>query len=162
MPRPPRADEAGGLYHALNRGNARARIFRKEADYEAFERILAEGLERYEVQLYCFQLMPSHWHLVLRPNRDGEMSRFLRWITATHTMRYHAHYHTSGEGHVYQGRFKSFPIQDDGHFLAACRYVERYAQPMVDLLWTLVLFFGAETLLNRSEQTRPACASTNR
>ena len=127
MPRPPRADEAGGLYHALNRGNSRAQIFRKEADYEAFERILAEGLARYEVQLYCFELMPSHWHLVLRPNRDGEMSRFVRWITATHTMRYHAHYHTSGEGHVYQGRFKSFPIQDDGHFLAVCRYVERNA-----------------------------------
>ncbi len=86
MPRPPRADEAGGLYHALNRGNSRARIFRKEADYEAFERILAQGLERYEVPLYCFQLMPSHWHLVLRPNRDGEMRRFLPWAAATHTM----------------------------------------------------------------------------
>ena len=42
-------------------------------------------------------------------------------------MRYHAHYHTSGEGHVYQGRFKSFPIQDDEHFLTVCRYVERNA-----------------------------------
>ena len=127
MPRPPRADEAGALYHVLNRANARAQIFRKEADYEAFERVLSEGLERYEVELFCFQLMPNHWHLVLRPNRDGEMSRFLRWITATHTMRYHAHYHTSGAGHVYQGRFKSFPVQDDAIFLAVCRYVERNA-----------------------------------
>jgi len=127
MPRPPRADEAGALYHVLNRANARAQIFRKEADYEAFERVLSEGLERYEVELFCFQLMPNHWHLVLRPNRDGEMSRFLRWITATHTMRYHAHYHTSGAGHVYQGRFKSFPVQDDANFLAVCRYVERNA-----------------------------------
>jgi REP-associated tyrosine transposase len=127
MPRPPRADEAGGLYHVLNRANARARFFRKDADYEAFERVLAEGLERYQVELFCFELMPNHWHLVLRPNEDGEMSRFLRWITATHTMRYRAHYHTSGEGHVYQGRFKSFPIQDDEHFLVVCRYVERNA-----------------------------------
>ena len=127
MPRPTRADEAGGLYHALNRGNSRARVFRKQADYVAFERILAEGLTRYEVQLFCYQLMPNHWHLVLRPNREGEMSRFMRWITATHTMRYHAHYHTSGEGHVYQGRFKSFPVQDDSHFLTVCRYVERNA-----------------------------------
>ncbi|OHB76353.1 MAG: hypothetical protein A2W31_02320 [Planctomycetes bacterium RBG_16_64_10] len=124
MPRPPRADEAGGLYHALNRGNARESIFQKEADYEAFANILAAGLARYEVLLYSFQLMPNHWHLVLRPNRNGAMSRFLRWITATHTMRYHAHYHTSGAGHVYQGRFKSFPIQGDGHFLTVCRYVE--------------------------------------
>ena len=127
MPRTPRADEAGGLYHALNRGNSRAAIFRKEADYEAFERILSEGLARYPVQLFCYQLMPNHWHLVLRPTQDGEMSRFLRWVTATHTMRYHAHYHTSGTGHVYQGRFKSFPIQDDAHFLTVCRYVERNA-----------------------------------
>ena len=127
MPRPPRADEAGGLYHALNRGNSRAQIFHKEADYEAFERILAEGLERYDVQCFCDQLLPNHWHLVLRPNRDGEMIRFLRWVMATPTMRYHAYYHTSGEGHVYQGRFKSFPVQDDGHFLTVCRDIERNA-----------------------------------
>ena len=127
MPRPPRADEAGGLYHALNRGNARATIFHKEADFEAFERILAEGLERYDVQLFAFQLMPNHWHLVLRPNQAGEMSRFVRWVTATHTMRYHAHYHSCGEGHVYQGRFKSFPVQQDAHFFTVCRYVEHNA-----------------------------------
>ena len=125
MPRRPRADEAGGLYHALNRGNARRAIFRKDADYEAFERILAAGIERYRVSLFAYVLMPNHWHLVLRPHADGQMSALLRWVTATHTMRYHAHYHTSGQGHVYQGRFKSFPIQGDGHFLAVCRYVER-------------------------------------
>ena len=127
MPRAPRADEAGGLYHALNRGNSRARIFRKDADYEAFERILGEGLARHPVRLFCYQLMPNHWHMVLRPTQDGEMSRFLRWVTATHTMRHHAHCRTSGTGHVYQGRFKSFPVQDDSHFLTVCRYVERNA-----------------------------------
>jgi putative transposase len=127
MPRPPRADEAAGLYHALNRGNGRAKIFHKEADYQAFEQILGEGLERYDVQLFCYQLMPNHWHLVLRPNADGEMGQFLRWTTATHTMRYHSHHHTSGEGHVYQGRFRSFPVKNDAHFLTVCRYVERNA-----------------------------------
>ena len=127
MPRPPRANEAGGIYHVLNRGNARSTIFHKDDDYDAFERILAQGLERYDVELFSFQLMPNHWHLLIRPRIDGEMSRFMRWITATHTMRYHAHYHSSGEGHVYQGRFKSFPIQDDDPFLTVCRYVERNA-----------------------------------
>ncbi len=127
MPRPKRADEAGAIYHALNRGNARATIFHKDADYEAFERILAEGLDQYPARLICYQLMPNHWHLVVQPTEDGGMSNFLRWVTATHTMRYHAHYHTSGEGHVYQGRFKSFPIQDDDHFFVVCRYVERNA-----------------------------------
>jgi len=125
MPRTTRADEAGGVYHALNRGNARLRIFRKEADYEAFECILADGLARYGIRLYSYVLMPNHWHMILRPNRDGGMGEFLRWVTVTHTMRYHAHYHTSGHGHVYQGRFKSFPIQDDAHFVTVCRYAER-------------------------------------
>ena len=127
MPRPPRADETGGIYHALNRGNSRADIFHKEADFDAFERIMAEGLDRYQIKLFSYQLMNNHWHLVLSPEMDGEMSRFMRWISATHTMRYHAHYRSSGEGHVYQGRFKSFPIQDDTHFLTVCRYVERNA-----------------------------------
>ncbi|MCO6455364.1 MAG: transposase [Pirellulaceae bacterium] len=127
MPRPKRADEAGGIYHALNRGNARAAIFKKEADYDAFEQILAEGLERYPCRVLSYQLMPNHWHFVLQPTEDGGMSSLLRWVTLTHTQRYHAHYGTSGQGHVYQGRFKSFPIQDDDHFFVVARYVERNA-----------------------------------
>ena len=127
MPRPPRADEAGGLYHALNRGNLRATIFHKDEDYKAFERILYEGLQIHQVELFSFQLMPNHYHLVLRPLVDGEMSRFMGWVGGTHTMRYHSHYHTSGMGHVYQQRDKSFPIQDDEHFFVVCRYVERNA-----------------------------------
>ena len=127
MPRAPRADEAGGLYHALNRGNMRATIFHKEEDYAAFESVLREGLDLHQIELFSYQLMPNHYHLVLRPAVDGEMSRFMGWIGGTHTMRYHAHYHTSGMGHLYQQRYKSFPIQDDEHFLVVCRYVERNA-----------------------------------
>ena len=127
MPRPKRADEAHCIYHALNRGNAKSTIFKKDADFHAFERILAEGLERYPCQILAYQLMSNHWHFVLRPTEDGGMSNFLRWVTLTHTQRYHAHYGTSGEGHVYQGRFKSFPVQEDDHFLVVCRYVERNA-----------------------------------
>ncbi|QDT60556.1 Transposase IS200 like protein [Stieleria bergensis] len=127
MPRPKRADEANCLYHALNRGNAKSEIFKKDADYNAFERILAEGLERYPCQILAYQLMSNHWHFVLRPTENGGMSNFLRWVTLTHTQRYHAHYQTSGQGHVYQGRFKSFPIQDDDHFFVVARYVERNA-----------------------------------
>jgi len=60
MPRSPRADEAGGLYHALNRGNLRADIFKKDEDFAAFERILGEALERYEVELFCYVLAVGH------------------------------------------------------------------------------------------------------
>jgi putative transposase len=60
MPRPKRADEANGIYHALNRGNARTKLFKKTADYEAFERILAEGLERYPCRILSYRLMSNH------------------------------------------------------------------------------------------------------
>ena len=71
--------------------------------------------------------MPNHWHLLLWPRRDGELSEVLRWITVTHTQRWHAHHQTAGTGPVYQGRFKSFPVQSDAHFLTVARYVERNA-----------------------------------
>lgn len=125
MPRQKRSDEAGVVYHALNRGNARQKIFKKHEDYEAFIRVLHEGLQKYRVELFSFTLMPNHWHLVLRPAKAGEMGRLLRWVTATHTLRHHGHYHERGYGHVYQSRFKSFPVQDDAHFYVVCRYVER-------------------------------------
>jgi putative transposase len=71
--------------------------------------------------------MENHWHMVLSPQENGGMSAFLCWVTMTHTQRYHAHYQTTGQGHLYQGRFKSFPVQDDDHFHVVCRYVERNA-----------------------------------
>ena len=127
MPRPKRADEAGSIYHALNRGNGRRDIFRKPSDFDAFECILKQGIERFPCEILAYQLMPNHWHMVLRPSEDGGMSSFLRWVTLTHTMRLHAHYQTGGEGHVYQGRYKSFQVQDDDHLAVVCRYVERNA-----------------------------------
>ena len=84
---------------------------RRKGDYEALEQILAEGLTRYACRILAYQLMPNHWHFVLQPTEDGGMSNFLRWVSLTLTMRLRAHYRTGGQGHVYQGRFKSFPIR---------------------------------------------------
>ncbi len=127
MGRSKRAADGGLIYHVLNRSNARLTIFEKESDYEAFEKILEEAVEKYGTQLLAYCIMPNHWHLVLLPNQDGELSAFTGWLTLTHTQRWHAHRHSAGQGHVYQGRFKSFPIQDSEHFLTVCRYVERNA-----------------------------------
>ena len=127
MGRPKRADDGGLIYHVLNRANARMTIFEKDGDYEAFERVLEEAVDRTRTRLLAYCVMPNHWHLVVWPREDGELSRFVGWLTLTHTQRWHAHRHTRGSGHVYQGRFKSFPVQGDEHFLTACRYVERNA-----------------------------------
>lgn len=127
MGRPKRASRGGIVYHVLNRANARMSIFDKDEDFEAFERILEEAVQRFDIRLLAYQLMPNHWHQVLWPKKDGDLSRYVGWLTLTHTQRWHAHRNSTGSGHVYQGRFKSFPVQDDEHFLTVCRYVERNA-----------------------------------
>lgn len=91
MGRPTRAAEGGLIYHVLNRANARMKIFAKDGDYQAFESILEEAVERYETDLLAWCVMPNHWHLVVRPLQDGELSRFTGWLTLTHTQRWHAH-----------------------------------------------------------------------
>ena len=128
MGRPHRAAEPGYVYHVLNRANSRMTIFRKDADYEAFETVLAEAVERTQTRLLAYCLMPNHWNLLVWPQRQGELSQFVGWLTLTHTQRWHAHRKSIGTGHVYQGRFKSFPVQEDEHFYTVARYVERNAQ----------------------------------
>ncbi len=70
---------------------------------------------------YC--LMPNHFHLALWPRGDGELSRWMHWLMTTHVRRYLGRYRSSG--HVWQGRFKAFPAQEDEHLLAVLRYIER-------------------------------------
>jgi putative transposase len=77
------------------------------------------------LRLLAYCLMPNHWHLVLWPRRDGELGRFMQRLTTTHVRRWRLARGTVGEGHLYQGTYKSFPVQDDDHFLTICRYVER-------------------------------------
>src|SRR6202011_1061462 len=125
MPRRLRCTEAGYVYHVLNRAVGRATLFKKAADYAAFEKILGAAHERLGTRLLAFVVLPNHWHLIVWPNRAGELTTYLQWLTVTHVRRWHAHHHTVGTGPLYQGRFKSFPIQEGDHLLTVCRYVER-------------------------------------
>lgn len=127
MSRPPRAAEGGLIYHAMNRAVAHATLFEDDGDYDAFLRVLAEAAARQPMRILAYCVMPNHFHLVLWPRGDGDLSRFMCWLTMTHTQRWHVHHRSTGTGHLYQGRFKSFPVQDDRHFLTLCRYVERNA-----------------------------------
>ncbi|HDY66056.1 MAG TPA: hypothetical protein ENH84_07495 [Phycisphaerae bacterium] len=113
------------VYHVLNRGVRRLGIFDKAGDYAAFEKVLTETHGRFRCRVLSYCLMPNHWHLMLWPRTDGELSEFMRILTVTHTQRWHAHRDTAGTGPLYQGRFKSFPVQSDEHFLTIARYVER-------------------------------------
>lgn len=125
MGRPLRPSAAEVVYHVLNRANARRTLFENDGDYGAFERVLAQACQRVAMRLLAYCVMPNHWHLVVWPRQDGDLSRFMNWLTLTHTQRWHQHRQTVGEGHVYQGRFKSFPVESSEYVRMVCRYVER-------------------------------------
>ncbi|MDH5670073.1 MAG: transposase [Nitrospira sp.] len=123
MPRTARASVGGLCYHVLNLGNARAESFRKPEDSAAFLALLREAIERVPVRLLAYCVRPTHVHLAVWPTRGRDLRRFLHWLLTAHVRRYHRHYQSSG--HVWQGRFKAFPIQRDDHLLTVLRYIER-------------------------------------
>jgi putative transposase len=121
MPRIPRGEIAGHAYHVLNRGNGGATIFHHDGDYRAFVNVLATACRMYPVQVLGFCVMPNHFHLVVQRAGHGALSPFMQWWMTSHVRRYHRQY--GSHGHVWQGRFKSFPIQQDEHLLTVLCYV---------------------------------------
>ena len=127
MPNRPGRGTAGVPFHVLNRGACRQVLFEDDIDYRAFLACTAGAMRRIPVSLLAYCLMPNHFHLVVQPAEDGQLSVFMKFLEAKHSKRWHARRKTTGSGAVYQGRFKAFPIQTDRHFYAVCRYVERNA-----------------------------------
>jgi putative transposase len=124
MPRGPRITPAGFVYHVLNRRNERRALFFTPADYENFLALLAEAARRFPVRLLAYCLMPNHWHLVLWPERDDAIPRFVHRVSLLHARRVRLTTNTLGHGHLYQGRYRSFPVQTDRHYWRVLRYVE--------------------------------------
>ena len=122
MPRLARGLVDGFTYHILNRGNGGEKVFHKDQDYSIFADIVAEAKARYSIKIFAYCLMPNHFHIIGMPLQAEELSKWMQWLMTSHVRRYHRHYGTSG--HVWQGRFKSFLIQEDAHLLTVLRYVE--------------------------------------
>ena len=127
MPRTARVAPGGMVFHLLNRGVARMQLFEKPADYQAFELVLRETVDESPMRICAYSLMPNHWHLLVWPESDGELAAFMQRLTVTHVRRWQQNRGYSGLGHVYQGRYKSFPVESDEHFWVVARYVERNA-----------------------------------
>jgi putative transposase len=113
MPRIVRGIGDNIVYHVINRGNGRQAVFHKDKDYEAFMKLMKEAKEKYTVKVYGYCLMPNHFHMAVTPEKGEELSRWMQWLMTSHVRRYHRHYKSSG--HVWQGRYKSFMIQQDSH-----------------------------------------------
>ena len=112
------------IYHVLNRGVGRMRLFHKLRDYAAFEEILDETLAKNPLRVCAYCLMPNHWHFVVWPEDDGQLATFLQRLTVTHVTRWARAKLRVGYGHVYQGRFKSFPVETDEYFYQVMRLRE--------------------------------------
>ncbi|MDP3645820.1 MAG: transposase [bacterium] len=125
MARPLRVDIGDLVYHVINRSNGRLTIFENKEQYQDFEYLLTEMKELYDMQILAYVIMPNHWHLLLQPKNDGDLSMSMSWLGTTHTRRYHCQTGTIGGGHLYQGRYKSFLVQDDTHLLTVLKYIER-------------------------------------
>ncbi|MGH8104187.1 MAG: transposase [bacterium] len=116
-------DSVGGLcYHLLNRGNRRARVFHSPGDYRDFVPLMGQACTRLPMRILAYCLIPNHFHLVLWPHKGGDLGRWLQWLMTTQVRRHHLRHRSSG--HLWQGRFKAFPIQEDEHLLTVLRYVE--------------------------------------
>jgi len=127
MPRRLHSHSADVIFHVWNRGARRLQIFRDSVDYTEFLATLRQAQERTKARVLAYLLMPTHFHLVLWPRTNDELARFMRWLLATHSKRWHARHQTNGTGPVYQGPYGSKPITSPRHFLTVCRYVETNA-----------------------------------
>jgi putative transposase len=124
MPRLARYALDQGCFHVLNRGNHRQTLFHQNDDYVQFMGLLAASQKRFKVALWGYCLMSNHWHLVVEVGRMAILSSWMHWICNRHVRLFHRERRDLGGGHIYQGRFKSFPIQDEVYLYQVLRYVE--------------------------------------
>jgi len=123
MPRPLRACPPDVVMHVIARGNRRASIFHSSSDYAAFLALCRAATTRVPVDIFGWCLMPNHVHLVVKPRGSGSLSRFMQWLLGTYAQRYRDQRRTCG--HLWQGRFRSCPVQSDRQMILVLRYVER-------------------------------------
>jgi len=125
MPRIPRGETAGGIYHIINRGNMKMQLFDDMEDYDYFLALLEKASKREKVEIHAYCLMPNHFHLLLVPKEPNSLSRLMQWVMTSHVRYYHKKNKTSG--HIWQGRYKSFIVEKESYYITLLRYIEANA-----------------------------------
>ena len=126
MSRQARIAPSGLIYHVTNCASGKLVMHRNDNDFAAFEHILIEAHQRQPMRILGYCVMGNHWHLVVWPSAEGQVSRFFNWMTLTHAVRWRVAHRSVGQGHLYRGRFKAFPVQR-AKLPELLRYVERNA-----------------------------------
>ncbi len=125
MPRQPRVSVGDTVYHVINRANGRQEIFATDEDYQHFIALVREGRELTGMRILSYCIMPNHWHLVLYPKHNTDLPEFMHWVTTTHVRQRRVKTKSIGYGSLYQGAYKSFPVETDRYLTWLIRYVEQ-------------------------------------
>jgi putative transposase len=122
MSRQWRIEYEGALHHVLSRGNGRQEIFFDDADRTQFIGLMGETSERFDLDFYAYVLMGNHYHFLLKTKR-ANLSKSMQWFGATYTRRFNNR-HKRG-GHLFQGRFKNFLVENDNYLFRLSCYIHR-------------------------------------
>jgi putative transposase len=98
-----------------------------QRDFDAFAAIFRDGFERFKIKVISYEVMDNHWHFVVICDRIADLSKMMHWAEGKHANNWAGAHRARGRGYVYQGRFKSIPVQTSTSLIRVCRYVERNA-----------------------------------
>jgi putative transposase len=111
----------GVPHHVTQRGNRRQATFFSDEDYEAYLDLMADWCGREGVAVWAYCLMPNHVHLMAVPSSEAALRRGIGEAHRRYSRR--INFREGWRGHLWQGRFASFPM-DEAHLYVATRYVE--------------------------------------
>src|SRR6266851_8766257 len=120
MARPVRLEVAGGLYHVIVRGNERKAVFRDDADRARYLKRLAYYREKFSFQLLAYCLLDNHLHLAIETGSEP-LSRIMAGLQSSYTQYFN--WRHDRVGHLFQGRYKAFLVEEDPYALVLVRYI---------------------------------------
>ncbi len=120
MARPLRIQYPGAVYHVMNRGGARQKIFLDQQDYQAFLKTIGEIHERWGVELFACCLMGNHYHICLR-TPEANLSRVMRHLDGLYTQRFNRMHRRDGA--LLRGRYKAIVVDKDTYLAQVVRYI---------------------------------------
>lgn len=123
MPRTSRVLLPNYPHHIVQRGHNRQAVFAEDADYQYYLETLRTWKVEFDVQVYAYCLMTNHVHLLLEPPDEvAALGRLMKRLAGRQT-RY-VNRLESRSGSLWEGRYKSSPVQTEQYFLSCCRYIE--------------------------------------
>ena len=121
MPRRKIKFEKGRHYHITNRGLAKKNIFLEDDDYKWFLDKMFHFRRKYDIEIIGYCLMPNHFHLVIRPNKNAGGIKFMKALQASHSVRFNSKWNRKGQ--LFEGRYHLEPIKDQRHLINTIKYI---------------------------------------